>query len=53
MENIWLKVLAIIVFSGIWAFFVFNEKIKVDKTATRIIATIVYVGALYQMLSNW
>ena len=53
MENIWLKILGIVIFSGIWGFFVFNNEIKVDRIPTIIFATIAYIAALHQMMINW
>ena len=53
MENIWLKVLPIVIFSGIWAWVLFGAKFSEDKTFVKIVATLVYLSALYSMLSEW
>ena len=53
MENIGLKVIAIVIFSGIWAWVVFGANFSEDKTFVKIVATLVYLSAIYNMLSKW
>ena len=53
MENIGLKLIAIVIFSGIWGWVVFGAKFSEDKTFVKIVATLVYLSAIYNMLSKW
>ena len=53
MENIKVKVIGLLVISGIWAWVVFGAKFSEDKTFVKVVGTLVYIAALYQMLSNW
>ena len=53
MENLSLKILAILIFSGLWGWVVFGAKFSQDKTFVKVVATLVYISALYTLMSDW
>ena len=51
--DMFVKVIGILIFSLVWGWVLFGSKFSEDKVFVKVVATLVYIAALYQMLGDW
>ena len=51
--DMFVKVIGILILSLVWGWVLFGAKFSEDKVFVKVVATLVYIAALYQMLGDW